>query len=428
MRVVVVGGGVIGLTSAYHLLKDGHEVTLVDAGAFGAGASHGNAGYVVPSDAAPVPAPGMVLKALRWMLHRDSPLYVRPSLRPDVARFMLAMASRCNTVDFDAAFRANLLLCEHAMELLDAYAADGVRFEMHRQGYLSVYADEHGLAHRVADLATPTEYGMEPEVLTGRELTEREPALLPSLAGGVYFPHDRHLRPDTLMTGLVDRCAELGVKLVDHAAVIRIRGDTRVRAVETTTGVVEGEEFLLAAGAHTTPLARSIGVRLPIRPGKGYSLDYLPAPVQVSCSINLADAKVAVTPLDGRLRLAGTMEFAGLDHEVNPLRVRAIQAAPSRYFAGWQPGSVEHTEPWAGIRPMTPDGLPVIGRLPGWDNAWVAAGHGMLGVTLGPATGQGIAEAIGSGHVPERLAPFTPTRFLSRSGRPRMRPRPTTPT
>lgn len=423
MRVVVIGGGVIGLASAYHLLNDGHEVTVVDADAFGAGASHGNAGYVVPSDAGPVPAPGMVLKGLKWMLHKDSPLYVRPSLRPDVARFMLALASRCNATDFDAAYRANLLLCEQAMELFDAYAADGVRFEMHRQGYLSAYADRHHFELRVADLATSREWGMEPEVLTGRELTDHEPALVPTLAGGVYFPHDRHLRPDTLMTGLVDRCAELGAKLVDHAPVTGIRRDTRVRAVETSVGDIEGEQFLLAAGAYTAPLARRLGVRLPIRPGKGYSVDYLPSPVRISCSINLADAKVAVTPMDGRLRLAGTMEFAGLDRTVNPVRVQAIRNAPARYFADWEPDGSEQTQPWVGARPMTPDGLPVIGRLPGADNAWVAAGHGMLGLTLGPATGLGIAKAIGTGRVPPPLAPFTPDRFFTTAGRPRSRPR-----
>ncbi len=425
MRVVVVGGGVIGLATTYHLLKDGHEVTVVDAGALGAGASHGNAGYIVPSDSGPVPAPGMVLKGLKWMLHKDSPLYIRPSLRPDVARFMLALASRCNAADFDAAFRANLRLCEHAMELLDGYAADGVSFEMHTQGYLSAYADRHGFEHRVAALGTPREYGMEPVVLTGRELSDREPALVTTLAGGVYFPHDRHLRPDTLMAGLAARVVELGATVVDHTAVTGFRRDTRVRAAETAAGAIEGDQFLLAAGAYTAPVARMLDVRVPIRPGKGYSLDYLPAPVEISCSINLADAKVAVTPMDGRLRLAGTMEFAGLDHDVNPVRLQAIESAPSRYFADWDPARCERTPPWAGARPMTPDGLPVIGRLPGVDNGWVAAGHGMLGVTLGPATGQGVAEAIGTGQVPERLAPFTPTRFFSTSGRPRMRPRAT---
>lgn len=421
MKVVIIGGGVIGLTTAYHLLKEGQEVTIVEAGELGAGASHGNAGYIVPSDSGPVPAPGMVLKGLKWMLHRDSPLYVKPSLRPDFVRFMLALASRCNATDFDDAYRANLSLCEEAADLLDSYAADGVKFEMHNQGYLSAYADRHNFEHRVAGLGTAREYGLAPEVWTGKEMAQREPALLPSLAGGVYFPQDRHLRPDTLMRGLATRCRELGGTLLTGNPVTAVRRDDRVRAVVTPAGAIEGDQFLIACGAYSAPVAELFGSSVPIRPGKGYSVDYAPAPVSLTCSVNLADAKVAVTPMNGRLRLAGTMEFAGLDANVNDLRVRAITEAPSRYFADWKP--TEHSKPWAGARPMTPDGLPLIGRLPGGENLWIAAGHGMLGVTLGPSTGKGLAAAITTGTVPAPLIPFTPQRYYSASGRLRMRPR-----
>lgn len=421
MKVVIIGGGVIGLATSYHLLKDGHDVTIVDAGEFGRGASHGNAGYIVPSDSGPVPAPGMVLKGLKWMLHRDSPLYVKPSLQPEFVRFMLALASRCNAKDFDDAYRANLSLCEEAADLLDGYAADGVEFEMHHQGYLSAYADSHNFEHRVAGLGTAREFGLAPEVWTAEEMVRHEPALRPDLAGGVYFPQDRHLRPDTLMNGLATRCRELGATLLSNNPVTGVRRDDRVRAVVTPDGEVEGDEFLLACGAYTAPVAKLFDTVLPIRPGKGYSLDYSPAPVSLTCSINLADAKVAVTPMDGRLRLAGTMEFAGLDTTVNEVRVQAITRAPSRYFAQWEPTG--HSAPWAGARPMTPDGLPLIGRLPNDRNTWIAAGHGMLGVTLGPSTGKGLAAAISTGNIPSQLAPFTPQRYFSAAGRPRMRPR-----
>ncbi len=157
-----------------------------------------------------------------------------------------------------------------------------------------------------------------------------------------------------------------------------------------------------------------------MHPGKGYSVDYTPAPTQLKAMVNLSDAKVAVTPMDGRLRLAGTMEFAGLDTAIHPLRVRAIQNAPTRYFVDWNPDRTPEIGPWAGIRPMTPDGLPIIGRLHGLPNAWVATGHGMLGVTLGPATGRGVAQAIGAGTVPAVLAPFDPQRFATNPRRIRL--------
>jgi D-amino-acid dehydrogenase len=417
MKVAIIGGGVIGLTTAYHLLWDKHEVTVIDAVRPGAGASHGNAGWIVPADAGPVPAPGMVLQALKWMLKRDSPLYVRPSLHPSFLRFMLAMARHCNSRDFRAAYRANLALCEGTLELLDSYAADGVAFEMHDAGLLMAFAEEQGLHEHAANLDIAREFGLDPQVLTGPEVAAREPALRPTLAGGLHFPHERHLRPDLLVSGLLARCRQLGATFLNDAPVTEARRDATVRALVTPRGDIEADAYLLAAGAHSGPLSALFGHRLPVRPGKGYSIDYSPPPVPLTSAVNLCDAKVAVTPLDGRLRLAGTMEFAGLDTVINPVRVAAIRDAPARYFADWHPQRDTASGPWAGARPMTPDGLPIIGRLPGLANAWVATGHGMLGVTLGPGTGRAMAQAIGTGTIPALLTPFDPQRFGARARR-----------
>lgn len=413
MKVAVVGGGIIGLTSAYHLLERGHEVVLVDRAAVGSGASYGNAGWMVPAECGPVAAPGMVLQGLKWMLHSDSPLYIRPSLDPLFLRFMLAMARRCNRADFRAAFRANLSLATGSIALLDAYAADGVQFEMHHDGLIMAFEDKENLHHHSVNLDIAAEHGLEPQVLTGAELAEREPVLRPSLAGGIFFPHERHVRPDSLIQGLAKRCRGLGAQLLEHATVTDVaRRDHRVRSITTPGSAIEADHFLLAAGAHSRPLARLFGASLPVRPGKGYSVDYAPAPVPLKAMVNLADARVAVTPLNGTLRLSGTMEFAGLDTRINQPRVDAIRRAAGRYFVGWSdpmPGL-----PWAGARPMTPDGMPIIGKLPGSDNAWVATGHGMLGLTMGPTTGRAVADAIHTGSVSELLRPFTAHRFMTR--------------
>lgn len=417
MKIAIVGAGVIGLASAYHLLQDGHEVIVIDADTPGSGASHGNAGWIVPADAGPVPAPGVVLQALKWMLKRDSPLYVRPSVRPDFARFMLAMARHCNRDDFRAAFLANLALCEGTLETLDAYAADGVDFEMHSEGLILAFADKHGLDHHAADLDLTVAAGLEPDVLGGPAMAALEPTLRADLAGGIHFPRERHLRPDTLVTGLAACCRRLGAVFLNNAPLTEVRRDNRVRALLTPVGEVVADAVVLAAGAHSGPLSRLFGVRFPVRPGKGYSVDYTPSPVSLKRMVNLADARVAVTPLDGQLRLAGTMEFAGLDDMVSPVRVAAIKKAPVRYFAEWNPEHRSEGPAWAGARPMTPDGLPIIGRIPGLGNAWVATGHGMLGVTLGPGTGRALAQAITSGHPPEVLAPFDPQRFRMRRSR-----------
>ena len=413
MRIAVIGGGIIGLTSAYHLLERGHEVVLIDGGAAGSGASQGNAGWIVPAECGPVAGPGVVRQGLKWMMHRDSPLYIHPSLDPRFVRFMLAMARRCNRADFRAAFRANLSLATQSIALLDAYAADGVEFEMHRDGLILAFAGRDGLDHHRGNLDIAAAHGLDPQLLTGPELAEREPSLRPSLAGGIFFPHERHVRPDSLVRGLAERCRELGAQLIEHAPVIGVeRRDHRVRSVTTTRGAMEADQFLLAAGAYSRPLARLFGASLPIRPGKGYGLDYTPAPVPLKAIVNLCDARVAVTPLDGSLRLCGTMEFGRLDAKINQARVDAIRRAAGRYFVGWP--APTSGPPWTGARPMTPDGMPIIGELPGNQNAWVATGHGMLGLTMGPATGRAIADAIHAGASPAPLRPFTAQRFMSR--------------
>src|SRR5665647_847031 len=412
MKVVIVGGGIIGLTSAYHLVKQGEEVVVVEANTLGSGASDRNAGWVVPAESAPVAAPGMVVQSLKWMLKQDSPLYIRPSLKPGFVGFMLAMAKRCNLKDYRDGVRLLARLAEGTMALYDSYASDGVQFEMHERGLMQAYLSRDKLDHAVELLDIQTEIGLDPEVLYGTELTNREPQLSRDLAGGIFYAHERYLRPESLVKGLVARCRELGVTFLEFNAVEDFhRSGSRVDSIILPSGPLEADQFLLASGAFTAELSSKLGVKLPIRPGKGYSVDYEPSPVGLKSAVNLCDAKVAVTPLDAGVRLSGTMEFAGLDSTVNPLRIAAIKEAPRRFFAEWpDPSPVPTRKAWVGIRPMTPDGLPIIGRLPGLDNAYVAAGHGMLGITLGPATGALVAEAISSKISPDTLAPFDPRR------------------
>lgn len=423
MRVAVAGAGIIGVASAYQLLKEGHDVTLIDAAQPGAGASHGNMGWIVPADAGPVPAPGMIVQGLRGMLRNDSPVYIRPSLRPGFLRFLAGMASHCNRGDFRAACQANLGLCERTLELLDAYAADGIAFEMHSAGLIMAFAAPRGLQHHQADLDLAQAAGLEPQVLPGPELADLEPALRPDLAGGILFPHERHLRPDQLVSGLAARCRELGAVFRDGTALTGVRRTAdgrRVRALVTSHGEIGADAYLLAAGADSGPLSALFGTRLPVHPGKGYSIDYAPPPVPLARPVSLTDAQVAISPLDGMIRLGSTMEFAGPGTAVNPARVAAIRRAPARYLRDWDPAPGTGTAPWAGLRPMTPDGLPIIGALPGLDNAWVATGHGMLGVTLAPGTAQAVAQAITGRTPPAVLAPFDPRRFTRRR---RTRPR-----
>jgi D-amino-acid dehydrogenase len=413
VRVVVIGGGVIGLTTAYQLAREGAEVVVLDARATGLGASAVNAGWFVPAEATPVPGPKMVGRTLRWMLRRDSPVYIRPSLDPRFVAFMLGMWRRSNARDQRAGFEAHLRLAADSAEMLDAYRADGIEFEMHNEGLLMVFTDRENLEHHLATLDLVRRFDLDPRVLLGDDVRVHEPLLSDRVQGGIFFPLERHLDPRALVQGLHKRLLELEVSIVEHTPVTGVRvvgarGRRTVSAVLTEAGPVAGDAFVLAAGAWSGRLSALFGHRLPVRPGKGYSVD-VPA-VGLRSATNLSDAKVALTPFGDRLRLAGTMEFAGLDENVNDLRVRAVVRAPGAYLRDWHPPAGP-LRPQAGMRPMTPDGVPAVGRLPGTSNTYVSTGHGMLGVTLAAGSARALTELVVRGTRPPQLAPFDPARF-----------------
>jgi D-amino-acid dehydrogenase len=413
MHVVVVGAGVIGLTTAYHLAREGAEVTLLDARSTGLGASAVNAGWFVPAEAMPVPGPKVVAQTLRWMLRPDSPVYIRPSLDPRFVSFMLRMWRRCNDRDQRAGFAAQLRLARDTAHVLDDYRADGMDFELHSAGLLMAFTGKENLDHHVHNLDLVRSSGADPQILLGDDVRVHEPLLTDAVHGGIFFPAERHLDPRALVVALHKRLVELGVRVVENVPVeaVEVRsasGRRTLTAVRTPAGRQPGDAFVLAAGAWTGALSALFGHRLPVRPGKGYSVDVDRLPLRGAT--NLSDVKVAVTPFGDRLRLAGTMEFAGLDEDVNDVRVAAILRGPRTYLRGWRPptGPVRAQ---SGMRPMTPDGLPVIGAFPGTANAFVSTGHGMLGVTLAPGSALALTDLVLHGTRRPELDPFDPARF-----------------
>lgn len=414
MRVVVVGAGVIGAASAYHLVRNGHDVVVIEAGRIGLGASWGNAGWICPAETGPVAAPGMVLQGLKWMLRPDSPLYIKPRPSLPFARFLLQTAAKCNERDYRAGLRANIGFFADSMQWFDEYRRDGVDYEMYSQGLLMAFLGEEKYEHHAHDLDIAEAAGLEPRRLTGDALHEQEPALSRNVKAGIYYPYERGIRSESITPALVRRARELGVEFKENTPFegVVTTGD-RVTAVKTPDGRILCDAVVVAAGVWTARVAKHFGVSLPIEPGKGYSIEYANPPVQLRQPISFTEMKCVGTPLGSALRLAGTMEFSGFDADVNRTRVDAIRTAPTQFLDNWD-APQPSTEPWAGFRPMTPDSLSIVGKLGRYDNAYVASGHGMYGVTLAPATASAVVEMVESRTVPERLAPFSPKRFSLR--------------
>lgn len=409
-HAIVIGGGVIGLCCAYSLAKRDHRVTVLDAVAPGSGASEGNAGWVTPSLSGPVPAPGIVGESLRRMVRADSPLYIKPTLDPRRLAWLLKLWRNCNESAYRAGLAATARLNERTFDLFDRLHDDGVEFEMHRAGLLFCFLGD-GKRDAVADdLRNVAHLGYRPRFLDRDELRSFEPGLSSSVRNGLFIDQERQVRPESLVTGLVKRLLDLNVDIRPAAPVDEFATwKGRVVGVPTWDGVIEADDFVIAAGAHSGRLARKVGVRVPIEAGKGYSLHHEPAPVDVSHALYLYESRIGVTPLDGALRLAGTMEFSGINTQLRGKRVDAISDAAGKYLSGWAPESPGKA--WAGMRPMTPDGLPVIGRLGRHDNVTIASGHAMLGVTLAPATGEVVGDLLVGKGDRAVLAPFDPARF-----------------
>ena len=419
-KTVVVGAGVIGLLAAYELARKGEQVVVYDKGQPGAACSAGNAGWIVPSFSGPLPAPGLVGGTLRSMVNPACPIYVRPRLDLDLARWLWGFWRRCNSGDYDAGYEATALLNRRTMACFDALEADGVEFEMHRAGLLFVFLSRAGRDRHAHDLARLPNHGYAPpRELSGATVREMEPALSPAVAGGLLLEAERHVRPETLAAGLAHRLAGMGVPIgagVEVTGVVR-RG-REVRAVVTREGEVAADRVLVAAGAWSGILARRIGFSLPVLPGKGYSITVSRPALRLGRALHLSEARIACSPFRDALRIAGTVEITSVTADVSPIRIAAIRNAAGRYLKDWARGSGEVE--WMGMRPFLPDGLPAIGRAPGFDNVYVAAGHGMLGITLAPVTGAVIADLMVRGTAGRDLTPFDPGRFTRARGAPGM--------
>jgi D-amino-acid dehydrogenase len=395
--VIIVGGGVVGCLSAYHLVKAGWRVTVLDRGTVGGGCSHGNCGYVCPSHVLPLAVPGAVWATTKTLFARNSPLKVRVGYALANLGWFLGFARRCNKSDMMASAVGIQALLNSSRTLFDdLLAAEKLDVEWDTHGLLFVFRSKAAFDHYAeTDHLLSDHFHMPATRWTADELLANEPTLKPgSVSGGYLYRSDAQLRPDVLMHGLRDRLSGYGVTFVENCTVTGfVKENGPAKGVATSQGEFPAEAFVVAAGAWTPQLNRELGTKVPVIPGKGYSIT-VPRPAACpTYPMIFEEHRVAVSPFRTGFRVGSTMEFAGYDDTMNRDRLRLLTDGAAAYLKEpIVPGP--GAEEWWGWRPMTPDGKPVIDRTPAMSNVIVAAGHGMLGLSMAPATGKLVAELL----------------------------------
>jgi D-amino-acid dehydrogenase len=406
--VAIVGAGVAGLSAGYFLAREGVDVTIFEGNRVGSGASHGNAGWICPAQAGPLPEPALAAHGLRRLGSPDSALYLAPRHLPRMVPWLLRFARRCNPRDYRRGVEGLARLGKRTFELFEEFERDGVRLELHRRGLLLAAEDPRRLELFLLGLAPMRALGYEipQDLLDGEATRALEPLLSPHVQAGALLTEHWHVEPSTLTGGLGARLRELGARLEEGVEVLELGGDGR--RLRTTAGEHVADAVVIAAGAWSPRLTAQLGYRLPLEAGKGYSFE-LATEVKPRQALELLDAHVALTPFAERLRVAGTMEFSGLNLHLDHRRIEAMVRGAARALPSLPLERIERH--WVGMRPIVPDGLPVIDRVPGQRDVYLATAYSMLGITLAAPAGEALASYIRSGSRPPALEPFRADRF-----------------
>lgn len=393
MRVAVVGGGAVGLCCAWSLARRGADVVVYERDHVGSGCSLGNTGWICPGLSAPLPAPGVMGAALRGMLRPGSPVLIRPLFGPAFLRWSWQFWRACAPERYRTGLEATVALSRRTFELFDELRAAGVEFEMHSAGMVVAALTEAGLDEYATMLreAQAAGYDGEVRVLDGDAVRELEPAASEAVVGGVHAPAERYVRPESFTRGLADALRRGGALVREGVEV----GDLRD---------LDADAVVVAAGVWSGRLLRSAGVHVPLEAAKGYSVTARSSGTAPRHALYLAEAKVGCSTFGDAVRIAGIFDLTGVDLTLRRRRIETITRSAAAYFSDWEPEEVELE--WAGLRPYPSDGLPIIGPLPGRERTYVATGHGRLGITLAPATGELLADVILAGARPAELAPF----------------------
>ena len=410
--VFIIGGGPVGLSCAYYLLKSGRKVIILDAKEIGKGSGSGNAGHIVPSHIIPLAAPGVVTSALKWMLDpAHSPFGMKVSLDPNYLSWLLKFVLACSESNVQRSIKPlNDLGQLSAKNFAQIIAEEKFDCSYQEKGLLFLYKTENAFHDGQHEGEFMQKHGIPVSVYDKSKIHEVEPAALDDVIGGVHFTGDSHLNPAVFLKLLSDRVRALGAEMFENTSVTGFESaNGKITKVKTNAGDFEAEQIILAAGALTPSVARDLKLNIPIQPARGYSMTMSATKQMPSHALILGERRIAVSPMGDVLRFTGRLEVGNYSMEPNPVWLQRIENSAREYLHLDEKLDVKET--WAGLRPTTPDGMPIIGRSPNHSNLILATGHAMLGLSLGPGTGQIVAELVNGREPAIRLSPMRLERF-----------------
>jgi D-amino-acid dehydrogenase len=414
-NVVVVGGGIIGLSTAYYLQKSGHQVTVLDRSDFRDNCSYGNCGYVCPSHFIPLATPGIVSQGLKWMLNSQSPFYVRPRLSRSLFDWGLKFMKSATAAHVE---RSAIPLKEIALLSQHEYENNWLRlphfqFAYEHKGLLEICQTTAAAEHARHTVEKAHELGLDAVWLERDAMQEKEPHTVINGLGAIFFRCDAHLYPDKLMRGLIQLLQVAGVQLLPHEEVLRFEtAGGAVRRLITPLHTFEADTIVLATGSWSREMAALLDTRLPLVAGRGYSVTLEDSPYRLNHPAILVEGRAAITPMDGnKIRFGGTMEITSTNAAPRYARVQGILNAVKRFFPEFDVPMPPVEKIWYGYRPCSADGLPYIGRIKKYNNVIVATGHSMLGLSLGAGTGRLVSELVNEQPSSIDLTPFAVERF-----------------
>ncbi|MCK0115286.1 NAD(P)/FAD-dependent oxidoreductase [Gelidibacter sp. F63206] len=410
-EIIIIGGGIIGLCSAYYLQKEGHKVLIIDQSNLDSGASYVNAGFLSPSHIIPLSAPGVMKQGIKWMFDKSSPLYIKPRFDIDFMKWTLAFNKSCTAKHVKKSIPIIRDITMLSQELYrDIKQDESFQFHYESKGLLMLCQSEKMLEEeiKIADLGR--QHGLEASEISIKDLKKLEPNVSINVKGATYYKCDSHMTPQDFMGEMKSYLKGSGVEFLTNEKVNDIEMiNGHVTFIKTNRKEYRADEFVLAAGSWSSLLSKKLNLQLLLQAGKGYRIN-MAQETGISIPAILSEAKVAVTPMNGFTRFAGTMEIAGINHDINEARVEAIANAVTRFYPEITINQKDKNNVQAGLRPVSPDGLPYIGRSKKCFNLTIATGHAMMGWGMGSATGKLVSEVISNKSTSLNIDAFNPDR------------------